>query len=174
VADKKLNVSQLKEFLSHHLPFYMIPSHMMQIDSIPLTANGKVDKRALPEPEFDDSEIELVMPTTDHEKVIADIWKGILGIPEIGIYHNFFDMGGNSLDLIRVNAKIKEMFQLDVPIVVLFRYPTINSLVQYVTGGNKPGDFPQRKKEIFNAIDKSKDKLKERIQRRRGRTNERI
>ncbi|HLP57758.1 MAG TPA: amino acid adenylation domain-containing protein, partial [Candidatus Deferrimicrobium sp.] len=128
-----LEVSSLREFLARQLPDYMIPTHFFQIEKIPTTLNGKIDKKELKKMgESLNSGVDYSPPTTEIEKLIAGIWKDVLRIEDVGIFDNFFDLGGNSLNIITINNKIKTAFKKDIPLVKLFAYPTIHSLAEYL------------------------------------------
>ncbi|WP_411801495.1 non-ribosomal peptide synthetase, partial [Bacillus atrophaeus] len=135
-ADRELSAAELRKSLSQSLPEYMIPTHFMQMDSLPLTANGKVDKKALPEPQSDAVQPEYAAPQTETERKLADIWEGILGA-KAGVTDNFFTIGGHSLKAMMMTAKIQEQFHKDVPIKVLFEKPTIQELAQFLEENNK-------------------------------------
>ncbi|WP_412094660.1 phosphopantetheine-binding protein, partial [Bacillus atrophaeus] len=135
-ADRELSAAELRKSLSQSLPEYMIPAHFMQMDSLPLTANGKVDKKALPEPQSDAVQPEYAAPQTETERKLADIWEGILGV-KAGVTDNFFTIGGHSLKAMMMTAKIQEQFHKDVPIKVLFEKPTIQELAQFLEENNK-------------------------------------
>lgn len=134
VFDESLTISQLREFLKQKLPEYMIPSAFVNLDTLPLTPNGKVDRKVLPEP---DGEIardhEYVAPRTPSEGVIADIFASVLGVKNVGIHDNFFEIGGHSLLMVKVHSQLNEQFNIDLSLIDLFRYPTISSLVEYLS-----------------------------------------
>jgi acyl-coenzyme A synthetase/AMP-(fatty) acid ligase/acyl carrier protein len=132
-ADSTLVISELRKFLESKLPSYMIPATFVQMESLPLTSNGKVDRKALKAPETARPELEGVFqpPQTEIEKTIADIWQKLLQLEEVGIYDNFFELGGHSLLLVQVYSKLREVFKKDLSVIDLFRYPTINSLANY-------------------------------------------
>jgi hypothetical protein len=92
-------VEELRAALAEHLPGYMIPAVFVTLDAFPLTPNGKVDRKALPEPEMDRAQItaEYVAPRTPLEQALADLCAAILGLERVGIHDSFFDLGGNSL-----------------------------------------------------------------------------
>ncbi|WP_373528142.1 amino acid adenylation domain-containing protein [Nostoc sp.] len=125
--------SKLRQFLSHKLPGYMVPSAFVILESVPLTLNGKVNRRALPEPDLHREISDYVVPNTEIEKVIADIWQRTLKVEKVGIYNNFFELGGNSLLLVRINQQLQEILNLEVSIVDMFNYPTIHTLSQYLS-----------------------------------------
>jgi amino acid adenylation domain-containing protein len=133
-ADKlEINVTVLREFLAEKLPIYMIPSAFVMLDVLPLTPNGKIDRRALPTPEKVRPQLEAtyVIPKTEIEKTIAQIWQKALNLENIGIHDNFFDLGGHSLLMVRVHSQLRAAFSSDIPLVEMFRYPTIHALADY-------------------------------------------
>jgi amino acid adenylation domain-containing protein len=163
-----LNASDLKEYLSIHLPSYMIPDHFVQIDSIPLTPNGKVDVKSLGTVGRKlETREQFIAPTNELEALIASIWKSVLLIDRVGINDNFFDLGGNSLNIVQVNNRLKEELKRDIPIVSLFQYPTVHSLGKYLRQENSDGDTRDhereetRLKELKDSIGKTIDIFKE-------------
>ncbi|MGB3206652.1 MAG: amino acid adenylation domain-containing protein, partial [Crinalium sp.] len=121
-----LEVTDLRNFLSEKLAGYMVPAAFMVLDSLPLTANGKVNRKALPIPNsFQEIDEQIVSPRTDVEKVVADLWCEILGIEQVGIYENFFDLGGDSLRVTQLIVKVREVFQVELPLRDFFEQPTI-------------------------------------------------
>jgi amino acid adenylation domain-containing protein len=171
-AETRIEASQLREYLTRQLPGYMIPSYFIPLDKIPLTSSGKLDRRELPEPELKTGG-EYVAPGNKLEKKLAGIWQEVLGLhvsstgpPKIGIDDNFFDLGGHSLDIIKISHRLRTEFEKDIPVVTLFRYPTIRTAAAYLN--REAADFSSKKKEIFHALDKGKHKLKKRMEKRRG------
>jgi acyl carrier protein len=128
-------VPELKEFLSRHLPNYMIPLYFWQTEEIPLTTNGKVDRKTLvsKSQKIDTvgTAVEFAAPENKMEKLVANIWKEVLQIDQVGIFDNFFDIGGHSLNIVKVNIKLRKAFKKDIFITDMFKYPTIQSLVKY-------------------------------------------
>jgi len=126
-------VSSMRDYLSMELPEYMIPSFLIQMEKLPTTPSGKIDRKKLPEPEHYRPElgVNYLAPKTDLEVRISDIWKEVLGLDKVGVKDNFFDLGGNSFNILKIMRKIHEEFQKDVPVVSLFRYPTIHAFVEY-------------------------------------------
>jgi hypothetical protein len=123
-------VNELRDFLRRRMPEYMLPSAFVFLDAFPLTSNGKVDRRALPEPAGSRPELEAayIAPGTDLEKALADIWREELGIEHVGVRDNFFDLGGHSLLVVKIQRRIRELLGSDVPIVTFFQFPTIQVL----------------------------------------------
>ena len=105
-----------------------------------LTPSGKVNRRALPELEATRPELETayVGPRTQLEQAIASIWQQLLGIDKVGVADNFFDLGGNSVQIVQVHTKLKEQLKKEIPVTTLFQYPTIASLVKYLSEGESP------------------------------------
>lgn len=127
-------IPQLRTFLTESLPNYMVPTTFVVIDSLPLTPNGKVDRRALPAPNRfrPDLAQEFIAPNNPVEKQLAQIWMQVLGVEPVGIYDNFFDLGGHSLLTVELLTRIKETFQVDLPLLCLFKAPTIAGLAQAI------------------------------------------
>jgi amino acid adenylation domain-containing protein len=124
---------ELKEYLARELPDYMIPSFIVHLENIPLTANGKVDKKALPEPEIKPAD-RYAAPMDSTEEKLVEIWSEVLGIEKhkIDINSNFFHSGGHSLKAILTAAKIHQQLNVKIPLAELFRTPTIKGLSRYI------------------------------------------
>ncbi len=123
-------VPQLRNFLQDKLPEYMIPSAFMLLSELPLSPNGKVNRRALPKPEHisRDSNASFVGPRTPEEEIIVAIWSQVLGIEKIDVHDNFFDLGGHSLRATQVISRIRELFHVELPLMRIFSSPTVESL----------------------------------------------
>lgn len=123
------SASELRHFLKERLPEYMIPA-VVVLKTLPLTANGKVNRRLLPAPDQTRPELAatFVAPCTPLEEAIAEIWTNLLNLEQIGIYDNFFDLGGHSLLLTQLLAKVRDAFQVELPLRSLFAVPTIAGL----------------------------------------------
>ena len=119
----------------------MIPSHFVQLEKIPLNPSGKVDRNQLPQPLESDSYSTGTYkpPETNIQRTIAYIWKEVLGREKVGIHDNFFDLGGNSLDFIKVANQLREKLGKEIPVATLFTYATISSLEHYLTGAELTG-----------------------------------
>jgi amino acid adenylation domain-containing protein len=155
-------VSELRHFLKQKLPAYMIPAAVIQLDNFPLTPNGKIDLQALPQQSDSRPELEVnyVIPQTETEKMIAAVWQQYLKIDRIGIHDSFFDLGGNSLLIIKVNSQLQEKFNTEIPLIEMFRYSTIDSLARHLDRTTKP--TPIDNISIAN-IRHSKTRQKERL-----------
>ena len=136
IANHKLTVTEIRNHLATSLPDYMIPSHFIQIEFIPLTPHGKIDYRALPIPDASRPAVDVgyVAPRTEFEEILADIWSTVLVIDEIGVYDNFLEIGGNSLSAIRIMARANEAFELEISLNKIFEKPIVAELAGYVEG----------------------------------------
>jgi tyrocidine synthetase-3 len=134
VSDREFPISELREYLEKELPDYMIPSYFAQLDSIPLTQNGKIDKKALPEVEAK-VEVEYIAPRNEMERRLVKIWSDILHIEEsiLSIDLNFFEAGGHSLKATVLISRIHNEFNLRVPLESVFRALTIREFAEYLS-----------------------------------------
>jgi amino acid adenylation domain-containing protein len=129
-----LTVSELSEYLSKQLPDYMIPSYFVPLDSLPLTPNGKVDIEALHSYETTlDTRGEYTAPESDLERQIADTWKEVLKLEQVGIHDKFFERGGNSFNIVKLNSRLNEVLGEEIEVVTLFRYPTVSSFANHLS-----------------------------------------
>jgi len=128
-------IQEWRSFLQSKLPDYMVPTAFLTIERLPLTANGKVDRKALPIPDLFQPSIATVYspPKTELEQTLAAIIQTVLQLEKVGIDDNFFDLGGNSLKLIQVHVQLREQFDRDISIVEMFRHPTVRSLSDYLS-----------------------------------------
>jgi natural product biosynthesis luciferase-like monooxygenase protein len=120
----------LREYLLNQLPEYMVPSHFAVLAEFPLTPNRKVDRKALPAPAMATrtEDAVAIAPQTPTERTLAEIWQKVLHLPEVSIGDNFFDLGGNSLIAVVLIGEIRAVFHVDLPLMSLFRAPTVASL----------------------------------------------
>lgn len=132
------SVGELRDLLEGRLPEYMIPTGFAFADELPLTPNGKVDRRALEALEVPDpsSEREYVPPQSELEATVARVWAEVLGVGRVGLEDNFFDMGGHSLLMIRVQARLADDLATPVSLLDLFRHPTVSALARHLTTGD--------------------------------------
>ncbi|MDP1513423.1 amino acid adenylation domain-containing protein, partial [Paenibacillus ottowii] len=129
VADEKVAASELRSALSQKLPGYMIPSYLVQLEQMLLTPNGKIDRKALPAPEGSlQSGADYVAPRTWVEVKLAQIWQDVLGLAQIGVKENFFEIGGHSLRATTLASKIHKELNKPLPLRSIFEAPTIEQL----------------------------------------------
>ena len=119
----------LREFLEQRLPAYMVPSRYMLLEKFPLNAHGKVERRALPAPEYGRAEagVEYVAPKTPLEETVASIWAEVLRVDRVGVKDSFFALGGHSLLAMQVTSRIRETLELEIPLRALFEHRTVES-----------------------------------------------
>lgn len=140
VSESEITLWELKAYLLSKIPDYMIPSFFVQINKIPLTPNGKIDRRALPEPDsIIVTELEYTEPSNEIEEKLAIIWRDILNIERLGVNDNFFELGGHSLKVVILVAKIYEEFNIEVPFNIIYQIPTIKDIAKCIS-----------KAEVFN------------------------
>jgi len=134
--ENEIDVNDVQKELRKQLAAYMVPSVYMIIDEIPLTVNGKVNKKALPEPDRSNilNSDEIVLPRNDAETRLKKIWERILGIKPISIYDNFFDIGGNSLKAVVLFDELSKLTNDPLPLATLFEAPTISQLAKIISG----------------------------------------
>jgi amino acid adenylation domain-containing protein len=128
--------NELRTFLQKKLPTYMVPSELVVLTSLPLSPNGKVDRGALPAPQTiraEVSEAPVSSPQTDLEQKIAAIWQRVLGLKQVSVDDNFFDLGGDSLQLLDAHAELQKIVSSPLTIIDLFEYTTISDLAKYLT-----------------------------------------
>ena len=130
IVEQGLTVEHLRDFLKACLPDYMVPTYFVFLDSMPLNANGKIDRKALVKPEnlYHVDEADNSQPESEMDQQIAVIWREALKVPSIGLDDNFFDIGGHSLLLAQVCSRLRSSLNLEIPMVLLYQYPTIRAL----------------------------------------------
>jgi amino acid adenylation domain-containing protein len=139
---------ELREFLRGKLPEYMVPASFVMMDKLPLSANGKVDRKALPKPEMGTaSSKEYLAPRTDIERTIAEVWKEVLKQDQVGVHDDFFELGGDSLLATQVMSRINRLFNIHIPLRRLFEVRRIEALAQFF-------DLS-----LWNAGDETKDNI---------------
>ena len=143
---QELAVNDLRRFLRGILPDYMMPSTFVFLKALPLTPSGKVDRLALPTPGEAQTRLEgvLVAPRTPIEDSLVGIWAQVMGRDQIGIHDNFFELGGHSLLATQVVSRLRQVFQIELPLRVLFEEPTISGLAERVEAalGREPPQLP--------------------------------
>ena len=130
----------IRAYLRDRVPDYMVPSAFVKLDGLPLTPNGKIDRRALPAPVDDEAgDGARVAPRTELEQKVAAIWRDVLATASVGISDNFFDVGGHSLLLVAVHARLEQELSREIPIVALFQHPTIETFAAHLASdGSTP------------------------------------
>ncbi len=132
-AESDLPSSRLRELLQQQMPEYMVPSYFVPMEKLPVTSNGKIDRRALPDPqESVDTGVEYRPPRSEVERLAADIWADVLGVEKVGIDDGYFTLGGDSVRAIQIAAALQQ-HRLKMEIADLFRYPTIAQLTPFIT-----------------------------------------
>ncbi|WP_339373114.1 amino acid adenylation domain-containing protein, partial [Paenibacillus elgii] len=135
VGERQLTLSHIREALSDKLPGYMIPSYFVQLERMPLTPNGKVDRKALPAPEGSAlAGTEYVAPRTAVETHLAKLWQEVLGISSVGVKDNFFDIGGHSLRATQLVSRIHKGMDSSISLREVFESPTIEQMAQMIEG----------------------------------------
>jgi amino acid adenylation domain-containing protein len=165
-------IEELSEFLKKKLPDYMVPSAFVFLNALPLSANGKVDRRALPTQEglLQKLEVSYVAPQTDIEQIIATVWQELLGVEKVGVNDNFFDLGGNSLLLTKTYSEFKNRLPNEVQsfsLIDLFNYSTIKSLSQHLSQNGQVTSFSPKVTELEQKLNQGKERLKQRFNKSR-------
>lgn len=130
-----LQTAELRDYLKQRLSEYMVPSAIVQLEVLPLTPNGKLDRKALPAPNGSGYETDgpYVAPRSELERLIAGVWREELEVERVGVQDNFFNLGGHSLLLIRVNNRLRDELRMELPVVELFQYPTVSALAEHLS-----------------------------------------
>ena len=130
--------SELRGLLRAKLPEYMVPSAFVTLDRFPLTPNGKVDRKALPQPDQAGATTGLVPPTTPAEVALANIWSEVLGLKQVGVHDNFFDLGGHSLLAVRLQTRVEKELGRRLPLAAFFQAPTVGELAALLADPSAP------------------------------------
>jgi len=143
------SAAELRQFLQEQLPEYMVPADFIVLDEWPRTANGKIDLQALSSPPEAPAESKAVYkpPQNELEQLIAGLWQEVLFVEAIDRDDNFFDLGGHSLLLMKVNLKLKHHCGKEISLVEMFKYPTIATLADFLSG-QQNGDSPDSLQKI--------------------------
>ena len=133
VSDREMTVTELREQLSKELPDYMVPTYFMQLEKIPLTPNGKINRKALPEPDKSlTAGNEYVPPENEVQQIIEDIWAKVLELEVVGVTSNFYELGGHSLKAVAISNMCKKV-GIDIPVDAIARYGTIKNICKNLT-----------------------------------------
>ncbi|MCP3773384.1 amino acid adenylation domain-containing protein [Paenibacillus sp. MZ04-78.2] len=138
VSEEPLTRSELSAFLAEQLPNYMVPSWFVMLSRLPINANGKVDRRALPEPEREAESASYAPPASEAEQGLAELWKELLGLRTVGVHDRFFDAGGHSLHVAVLRGKIERRFGVRLSIAELFEHATIREQAERIGQAGKP------------------------------------
>ena len=140
--DKNLAISALRSFLAERLPNYMIPSAYVSLDSLPITPSGKIDRRALPAPDYNRSDLNetSVAPRNDMESKLVEIWRSVLKIDSVGVRDNFFDLGGHSLLAVSVLTQVEKNFGKNIPLATFLTAPTVEGLAEAIARDDSTSD----------------------------------
>lgn len=138
-ADSTTQSHTVRHFLEQKLPAYMVPAVLMALDSIPMTINGKVDRKALPDPV--EEKREGAMPSTRLESILAEIWASVLEVPQVYLEDNFFELGGHSLLVTQIVSRIAAQLHVDIPVRTFFDFPVFRDLASKVTERFLKGDL---------------------------------
>ena len=164
VLKEKYSVEYVRDYVKTSIPFYMQPSEYIPLNEIPVNRNGKKDLSYLVSLKFSQQLVET-KDMTENQKKIYDIWKELIGIDQFDIDENFFDIGGHSLIMMQVQAKIESVYGMRIEIADLYRYTTVRTLTEFLEGEHNSGDELKEIKQ--NAILRA-NKAKQAIRRRRG------
>ncbi|BFH65522.1 non-ribosomal peptide synthetase [Paenibacillus azoreducens] len=132
VADGEFPYGEMADYLSEHLPEYMVPAKLVQLGELPLTANGKVDRRALPAPAETHDEGQFEAPEGEWENGVASLWKEVLGLNRVGACEPFFTSGGDSLKVVILQAKMQRRFGISFPVAELFKHTTVREQAKWL------------------------------------------
>ncbi len=132
VAEDEFDKAAIESYLAGKLPEYMIPQMWVALESLPLTANGKVDRKSLPEPEQQQQKGHYEAPRNETEEKLAEIWQEILEVEQVSIHDDFFELGGHSLLAVRMIYYIERSLSISIPINIIFEFTTINTLSKYL------------------------------------------
>ncbi|NJO81278.1 MAG: non-ribosomal peptide synthase/polyketide synthase [Blastochloris sp.] len=134
VTPETLDVEMVRDYLSERIPEYMIPQRLVALEKLPLTANGKIDRRTLQEQAKQVTMVttEYVAPRNETEQTLVDVWSSVLSVERVGIHDNFFDLGGHSLLAIQIIARVDEVFPLNFTLEALLEHLTIAEMAEYI------------------------------------------
>ncbi|GEM_PF-1170817 len=141
VAEQSLDSARVREYLMLHLPEYMVPGALIQLDSIPITSNGKVDRKRLPAPQSRYAGAQYDEPQTAMESRLAQIWQEVLGIGRIGASDSFFEWGGDSIRAISLISKVQSIMKTSLPVRLLYQYPSVRLFAHYLEQNQKTDGF---------------------------------
>ena len=164
------DTAELRLYLGERLPEYMVPGAWVRLEQMPLTNSGKVDRRALPAPDTQRPELSsaFIPPRSSVEREIAEIWQEVLGIENVGVADNFFDLGGHSLHAVRVHSKLSVKFDNRISLVYLFQFPTISALADLIEQQTAPEPSFEK---VYDRVSKQREALAQQRQLMKERKN---
>ena len=138
-----LKIEEIRQFMKAQLPDYMVPNAFVILEALPLTANGKVDRRALPLPDLDSERLDkYIAPRTPMEEKLVTIWEQVLKVEQVGINDNFFELGGHSLLVTQLVSRIRDTFNIEIPLRDLFTAPTVSQLAASIEQSQQQNSKP--------------------------------
>ena len=164
MKDQDIPIPDIKASLKDKIPSYMVPSYFVKLETIPLTQNGKVDRSALPYPTLDDLHVDYKAPYNDIQRRLVNAWQGALDVENIGITHNFFDLGGDSLKVIRLVTKLKNDFRISINSI--FEFPTIEKLSRKISP--KSGTIKERIDSLTKAAETGMQSLDDTLKKNKA------
>jgi microcystin synthetase protein McyA len=166
---RRILVTELREYLKENLPDYMIPHRIVEVDNFPLTSTGKVDREALPEPEEEGGKMgrDFEAPKSRMEETIADIWQRVLGVEQVGVNENFFDIGGDSLKAVQVASQLREAFGTKITITNIFEKTTVSAMAAMLKSNGSQEDWNRKSASSLKRGEKRKARIKKRTRRSR-------
>jgi amino acid adenylation domain-containing protein len=166
---ERLTAEELRGYLAERLPGYMVPSAFVFMERLPHNTTGKIDRAALPEADAEASARDAVYvePVTELERTVAELWQELLGLEKVGVHDNFFDLGGHSLLVVRMQGRLKEILGREVMVAELFKYPTVSTLAWHFSRG--PQDESNGAAAHQQRAAARRESIKGRARRARGR-----
>ncbi|URZ17242.1 non-ribosomal peptide synthetase [Clostridium felsineum] len=159
VGEKDYNVREIREKLSEKIPEYMLPSYFVKLNNMPVTTNGKIDRRALPKLEWKiNTGVKYEAPRDEVENKLVEIWEKVLGTKNIGIDDNFFEIGGDSIRAVNVASKIAQKLNVSISVSNVYVFKNIRNISQFVKKNSIQEDFWQDENLVFLKKSDSADK----------------
>jgi amino acid adenylation domain-containing protein len=152
VVGDPVDADALREHLGRSLPEHMVPAAFVALDALPLSPNGKLDRRALPDPDFAANAREFVEPRTPVERVVAGIWAELLKLDRVGVQDDFFAIGGHSLLAVQAAARAQDAFGVEIPLGYVFSQPTVAGLVAALVSDPATGSRVEQVAELLEML----------------------
>jgi amino acid adenylation domain-containing protein len=144
--------NQLRKHLQKRLPDYMVPTYFIKLDEMPLNPNGKIDRNRLPAPAKHISEEQIIKPTTALEQFMAQIWEEVLAVESVGLNSNFVNLGGHSLVAMRILARVRDLFQVEVPVQTLLESRTLEDFAAAVVAHETVPGQTRKIADVFKRV----------------------